>query len=72
VDAKPRGASPLGVLGMTGNVQEWTADWYAARQRRRVARGGNWNSVPAAARVWRRDPLDPDKAPATVGFRCAR
>lgn len=22
------GKSPLGVLGMAGNVMEWTADWY--------------------------------------------
>jgi formylglycine-generating enzyme required for sulfatase activity len=40
-------ASPLGVVGMAGNVREWTMDLgpkdYRGRQRRiRVTRGGGW------------------------------
>jgi formylglycine-generating enzyme len=31
VDSYPLGASPYGVLNMSGNVAEWVGDWYDAR-----------------------------------------
>ena len=59
VDSLPTGAAPFGALHMTGNVREWTADWYAADAyatqpaqdptgptdgNERVVRGGGFNT----------------------------
>ena len=57
VGALPRGASPYGVLDASGNVYEWTVDWYDADHKTfssprdlasppdgsvRIFRGGSW------------------------------
>jgi len=60
VGSYPAGASPYGVLDMSGNVSEWVADWYDAEYYigslrinppgpvngiERVLRGGNWEDT---------------------------
>ncbi len=76
-----RGASWSGVLDMSGNVEEWTSDWYAenistgAMPRAgasHVLRGGGWLSGPSASRTTSRSWGSALEAGPNVGFRCAR
>jgi len=82
----PAGASPYGVLDMTGNVDQWCADWYGADvyardgQRNpsgpaegkwRVVRGGAWlDNAPRAFRCANRHCTDPNQHSGRTGFRC--
>lgn len=87
VGSKPKGASPYGVLDMTGNVWEWTADWfgesyYASSPSRnplgptsgpgRVKRGGAWYFHMESLRAADREFLPPDLGRDNLGFRCAK
>ncbi|MGB0591896.1 MAG: formylglycine-generating enzyme family protein [Myxococcota bacterium] len=84
----PEGADRLGLLvNQSGNVMEWTADWYApnayatgaAHQPKgpesgteRVARGGSWQTTqPASLRSAARHHFAPDAQLPGVGVRCA-
>jgi sulfatase modifying factor 1 len=80
VGTHPLGAGLFGVQDMSGNVEEWTADWYveshgpaAARSgSAHVLRGGGWQSPPAQSRTTSRDWGSALEAGPNVGFRCAK
>jgi formylglycine-generating enzyme required for sulfatase activity len=81
----PDSDSSFGAHDMTGNVLEWTADWYhsnyyaespaadptgPADGTYRVLRGGMWNGGWYDGRVDRRRSALPDLVNDGVGFRC--
>ena len=84
----PRGASPYGVMDMSGNAWEWVSDAWAVDYyqhssendpqgppfdgRYRVLRGGSHVSDANTMRCAYRGHHFPDKHIASVGFRCAR
>ena len=85
VGSKPAGASPYGVLGLSGNVWEWVADWYAADYYfytisdnpvgpedgiARVLRGGSWEYDWKHLRAANRRNNGPATSMHDYGFRC--
>lgn len=81
VGSHPAGASLFGVLDLSGNVEEWTSDWYAenvaggaapSSGASHVLRGGGWLSAPSMSRTTSRNWGSELEAGPNVGFRCAK
>ncbi|MCF6325558.1 MAG: formylglycine-generating enzyme family protein [Gammaproteobacteria bacterium] len=83
-----KGQSPFGVFNMSGNVMEWTADWYQQYPGNdyqskeygeifKVVRGGGWGGMGHYAinhfnRTSYRFYLRPESTFPDLGFRCAK
>ncbi len=83
VGSFPQGASPYGLMDMSGNVAEWTSDWYKAYpgstfaspyfgEKYRVIRGGGWFSEAHLVRTTERSASSEDLRNDDVGFRCVQ
>jgi formylglycine-generating enzyme required for sulfatase activity len=81
VGSHPGGDSVFGVQDLSGNVEEWTADWYTESLgpgptprsgAAHVLRGGGWLSPPSLSRTTSRDWGSAMESGPNIGFRCAR
>ncbi len=85
VGSHAKGASPFGVLDLSGNVSEWVADWYSESFSRddvrnpkgpasgsgKVLRGGGWYDPAQRITATRRMYASPTHRSDDIGFRCA-
>jgi serine/threonine-protein kinase len=68
-----RDQSPYGVLGLSGNVSEWTSTASEDEPDLRLAAGGSWDSWDLSdARVYHRLPKNPSDRSSSLGLRCVR
>lgn len=82
VDVFPAGASPFGVMDMTGNVWQWTDEYTDSHTRSAVLKGGSYYHpkgsdwyFPQAPEIYKYGKYllmspDTDRS-GTIGFRCA-
>ncbi|MEE3043045.1 MAG: SUMF1/EgtB/PvdO family nonheme iron enzyme, partial [Candidatus Latescibacterota bacterium] len=87
VDASLEGASPEGVLHLSGNVAEWVADWWdpmayhssaernpagPSRGEYRVTRGGSYADAAPSLSATARGFHTPTRGSEMIGFRCVQ
>jgi formylglycine-generating enzyme required for sulfatase activity len=78
VTSYPDGASPYGLLGMSGNVWEWTSSIFrpdlhdGQKNPPRVIRGGSYISIEKELRCAWRNSHPSDKGSPIIGFRVMR
>jgi formylglycine-generating enzyme required for sulfatase activity len=88
VNKSDRDRSPYGVIGMGGNVSEWTNSWYEPYPENRhsnqdygkkfkVVRGTSFKeaghyNIPYFFRLAHRGHVDPTERYTNIGFRCAK
>ena len=77
VGARAAGASPFGVLGLAGNVSEWTADYVDAPKedcvlRSYVVRGASIADLPGCSLMNKSETVPGYSTDPARGFRCAR
>ena len=87
VDKYENAVSPYGVYQLSGNVAEWTADWYDPnyykkapdrnpkgpdKGTQRAFRGGGWIDSTPSVRPAQRNGTEPNTKMNWLGFRCAR
>ncbi len=87
VSAYPEDVSPYGIYGLSGNVMEWTLDWYLPYpgnskpdprfgREMKVLRGNGFQKaghyfLPAYRYAFTRTEVNPNDFFENVGFRCA-
>lgn len=71
VNEHPKGASKDGLLGMAGNVFEWTTNRQDSRTKDRVGRGGSWrDGLPNLMRTDRPGKFEVTYRCGFLGIRC--
>jgi serine/threonine-protein kinase len=73
VGSYPGDESIYGVRDMAGSMRDWCGDLeYDGDPKRRIVRGGGWQSWPRAARCATRSAIEPYDVFPTYGFRLAK
>jgi formylglycine-generating enzyme required for sulfatase activity len=74
VNAYPGDVSPLGVVGLGGNVSEWTSTASIAHAEHWIVRGGNWAEECQGYGLTYVKPLSAGRNARDheIGFRCAQ